>query len=95
MKLMSHALAFILLAPCFSCQNLPTPTKEEAIDRGERVFADYLKREVGKQRSDYDDPEVRFATTGVVVTFPRRGTEAQYIDVILSRNGCVSLSGNI
>jgi hypothetical protein len=55
MKLMSHALAFVLLAPCFSCQDVPTPTREQAIERGERVFADYLKGEAGKQRSDYED----------------------------------------
>jgi hypothetical protein len=43
MKLMSHALAFILLAPCFSCQDVPTPTKDQAIERAERVLADTFK----------------------------------------------------
>lgn len=95
MKLMSHALAFVLLAPCFSCQDVPTPTKEQAIERGERVLADTFKGWPGKHRADYeDDPEVMFAQDGVMLTYHRRGTAARDIAVILARNGCVSVSGD-
>ena len=93
MKLMSQTLALVLLAPCFSCQDVPTPTKEQAIERGERVFADYLKEEPGRHRSDYEEPEVTFDKDGVLLTFHRRGTAARPMFVILGRNGCVSISG--
>ena len=94
MKLTSHVLAFVLLAPCFSCQNVPTPTKEQAIERGEKAFADYLKKEPGQHRSDYEEPEVMFAKDGVMLTFHRRGAAAEDdMFVILGRDGCVSLSG--
>jgi hypothetical protein len=93
MKLTSHVLTFVLLAPCFSCQEVPTPTKEQAIERGEKVFADYLKEEPGQHRNDYEEPEVMFAKDGVMLTFHRRGTTAGDMFVILGRNGCVSLSG--
>ena len=95
MNLKSHVLAFVLLAPCFSCQDMPTPTKEQAIERGERVFADYLKEEPGRPRNDYEEPEVMFAKDGVMLTFHRIGTAARDISVILGRNGCVSVSGDI
>jgi hypothetical protein len=36
-----------------------------------------------------------FATDGVLLTFHRRGTTAKDIAVILGRNGCVSVSGDI
>ena len=96
MKLMSQLFAAVLLAPCFSfgCDVEPL-TEKAAIEKGERIFTDYLKRGRRLQRTDFSDPVVTLDDEGgASVAFRRRGfpnREAVY--VLLGSNGCSSVSG--
>lgn len=101
MKLLSHTLALVLLSPCFStgCTE-ERLTAEEARERGEKVFADFLRdlrEDQGSRlkRTDYGDPAVTLPKDfGASIAFRRLDRPWQEpLYVLIGLNGCVSISG--
>lgn len=93
MKMLSFLPSLVLLAPCFSCEDV-TWTRERALASGESVFGQMIG-DNHRKRSDFDEPMVELEDGFAVVGFRLRGTEDQGYTVTLGRNGCASITSGV
>jgi hypothetical protein len=90
MKIFSFGLGLVLLAPCFSCDEV-TWTSDKARLSGENIFRAMLESD-RKKRSDFEDPVVDLQDGSAIVGFRVRGTDEQGYTVVLGKNGCANVT---